>query len=216
MEATTSEQPEILEQPTVGPVVEPEVNGDEDMNEASLDPDARRARWQSRRPRIDHLKPAVVSHPGELNPETGLYAHELLCLFDVGDRIVVEVRTAHLRGTPWLNTIVGKVRTIDDETGLVTMYDEESDARNPMVRYVSFKDELHDFRLAPAKGNPFNVILAKQAERAAKAAAAAADPNAPKKRGRGRPKGSKNRSKEEIMAEREAYKAAREAKKGRR
>ena len=175
---------------------------------ASLAPDVRRARWQSRRPSIEHLEPGIVSHPGAKDPVTGLLAAIVLPVFDVGDRIVVDIRTQHLVGTPWLETIVGKVRSIDDDTGLVSLFDEESDPRIPMVRWTSFKDGLHDFRLAPTRGNPFNAERVK----------AAKPPPAPGevRRGRGRPKGSTNRPKEVVKAEREAYKAAQLAKKGKK
>jgi len=211
MADTTSQEQEILETETVGQTEAPEVDPaeqGEDPEEAGLSEDARRARWQARRPRIDHLKPAVISTPGDLDPSTGLQANDVLVLFDVGDRIVVDCRTPILTGAPWLQTIVGKVRSIDDDTGLVSIYDEDSDPRNPMVRWVTFKDEYHDFRLAPAKGNPFNAEKIK----------AVRPPPAPgeERRGRGRPKGSKNRPKEEINAEREAYKKLRDERKGRR
>ena len=185
--------------------VESTPESDEDVN---LPDEARFARWQARRPRIEHLSPAVVSQAGERNPDTGLLASVILPLFDVGDRIVVDVRTTFLPSTPWLHTLVGKVRSIDDDTGVVSLYDEDSDPRCPMVRWVSFKDGLHDFRLAPAKGNPFNAEKVKPVR----------PPPAPgeERRGRGRPKGSKNRPKEEIKAEREAYKAAQAVKKGRK
>lgn len=159
--------------------------------------EAMRARWQARRPNIDHLKSGIVAE-GDL----------VLPVFDVGERIVVDVRTRFLGGDPWLHTLVGKVRSIDDETGLVSLLDEESDPRSPMVRWVSFKDELHDFRLAPLRGDPFAV----SAVRAPKQVAAPVEG----KRGRGRPAGSRNRSKEEIQAEREAYRKMREEKKARR
>lgn len=179
-----------------------------DAEDASLSEDARKARWQSRRPRIEHLQPAVVSQAGERNPETGLLESLVLPLFDVGDRIVADVRTRFLPGAPWLHTLVGKVRSIDDETGVVSLYDEESDPRCPTVRWVSFKDGLHDIRLAPAKGNPFNAEKVKPVR--------PPPVEGEVRRGRGRPKGSKNRPKEEIKAEREAYKAAQAAKKGRK
>lgn len=152
-----------------------------------LPDDARLARWQSRRPSIEHLEAGVVFPPGE---------GTALPVFDVGDRIVVDCRTTLLRSNPWLETIVGRVRTIDDDTGLVSLFDEESDSRNPTVRWVSFRDPMFDVRLAPAKGNPFNAERIK----------ATRPPPAPGevRRGRGRPKGSKNRPKDVIKAEKEA------------
>lgn len=215
MDGSTYSDPEIPETEPEGTVTDegqvdlPEVDPAEqgvDPEFAELGDDARRARWQSRRPRILHLKEAVTRIPGE-----GGEPDELLPLFDVGDRIVVDRCTSLLRGDPWLETIVGRVRSIDDETGLVTMFDEAGDPRMMLVRYTNFKDVLHDFRLAPARGNPFTVSAVRQA------AKPEPKPGDPPKRGRGRPKGSKNRAKDAIEAERAAYrKLKEERKKGKR
>jgi len=170
----------------------------EDVEDATLTDDARRERWQARRPPVDHLE------PGLLLPDGGAP----LPVFDVGDRIVVDRRTALLRGSPWLETIVGKVRSIDDDVGLVSLWDEAGDARNPPVRWASMVDGMHDFRLAPASGDPFDPDrIARARAAAARAAALAAGPP---RRGRGRPRGSKNRPKDVIQAERAARRAARE------
>lgn len=164
---------------------ENELSGDE-----MLSHEVRFARWQARRPVIDHLKSGTV-----VDPKDG----SVWPLFNEGDRIVVDRRTTLLRGIPWLETIVGKVRSINDDTGLVTMWDEDSDPRNPPVRYVNFRDPFHDFRLAPPTGNPFEPPPPPKKEKPQR------DPGKP---GRGRPKGSKNRPKEVIQAEREARRAA--------
>lgn len=151
--------------------------------------DARFKRWQSQRPSIDHLPDGMITGDGTYLP-----------LFDIGDRIVVERVTTLLPNKPWLDTIVGKVRSIDDETGLVSVYDEDTDQRNPTVRFVSFGPahrDHHVFKLAPKVGNPFDV--AKVARAAIKEARVLADGSKP--RGRGRPKGSKNRPKDVIKAE---------------
>ena len=131
-------------------------------------------------------------------------------LFSVGDRVVVDRRTNLLPGDPWLETIVGRVRSIDDESGAVSILDEEGDPRHPPCRWFSLRDELTDFRFAPARGNPFNVPAVPKRE----APATPVDPSQPKRKGR--PKGSKNRPKEEIRAEREAYKKMRAEKKAKR
>ena len=155
-----------------------------------LSHEARWARWQAKRPNIDHLPTAIAVDPSD---------GSCVPLFDVGDRIVVDRRTTLLAGTPWLETIVGKVRSIDDDTGLVTMWDEDSDPRNPPCRYVNYKDALHVFKLAPARGNPFEPPAPPKKEK----------PQRQKgDKRRGRPKGSKNRPKDVIQAEREARKAA--------
>lgn len=180
MEQTEEELP--VEQETE---LEPQLAGDEHLSQ-----EARMARWQAKRPTIDHLPSGIA-----VDPDNGA----VIPLFDVGDRIVVDRRTTLLRGLPWLETIVGKVRTIDDDSGLVTIWDEDGDARNPPCRYTNFRDALHIFKLAPAKGNPFEPPPPPKPEKLLRA---------PGEKGRGRPKGSKNRPKDIIQAEREARKAA--------
>jgi hypothetical protein len=176
-----------------------------------LAPAQRLARWQSRRPRIDHLPTGSVHVPVMLDDDGSVEAlAQVLPIFDVGDRIVVERRTDLLDGQPWLDTLVGRVFSIDDDTGVVCMLDEESDPRCPVRRYVSLRNELHDVRLAPARGNPFNAGLAraqlKEQERQRQAKLLQEQGlEAPAKRGRGRPAGSKNRPKEVVAAEKEQY-----------
>ena len=167
---------------------ETELTGDEHLSH-----EQRFARWQAKRPNIDHLPTGIAVDPSD---------GSCVPLFDVGDRIVVDRRTTLLRGTPWLETIVGKVRSIDDDSGLVTMWDEEGDARNPPCKYVNFKDALHIFKLAPAKGDPFVPPPPPKQPKPQKQ---------PGEKHRGRPKGSKNRPKDVIQAEREARKASKRA-----
>lgn len=181
-------------------VFEPEpVDEDTVIDDSGLPDDKRYLAWQSRRPNIDHLADAVAEHEGTFLP-----------LFDIGDRIVAEVRTEMLKrpdGTvPWIYTLIGKVRSIDDDTGIVSLWDEGSDARNPMVRWVTVRTpDLICIKLAPLKGNPFDAVKARVK---APVAPVTAPDGTSTKRGRGRPKGTKNRPKEEILAERAARKAA--------
>lgn len=186
------------------------VDEEEDARSPDLSPAVRLARWQEKRPRIDHLPVGVVETDGIRLP-----------VFDLGDRIVADRRTDFLDGTPWLDTLVGQVVSIDDDTGVVVLLDEESDPRCPIKRFVSFMNPLQELRLAPAYGNPFNAGLfkAQQKEEARKKAAAelkALGLEAPPKRGRGRPPGSKNRPKDIIQAEKEAYRKSLEEKRAAR
>lgn len=179
-------EPEVLESVIPEPVVEEEEHITADD---TLSHEQRFQRWQAKRPVIEHLRTGVfVQADGTILP-----------LFDVGDRIVVDRRTTLLRGIPWLETIVGKVRTIDDESGLVTVWDEDGDPRSPPTRYTNFKDPYHIFKLAPDRGNPFEPPPEPKPEKPQRA---------PGQKGRGRPKGSKNRPKDVIKAEREARKVA--------
>jgi len=93
-----------------------------------LSDDARYGRWQARRPLVGHLKAGVVFPPG---------SSVAVPLFDVGDRIVVEKRATDLGPQqpdpldpeagpkwPWFQTVVGRVLSIDDDTGEVVINDE--------------------------------------------------------------------------------------------
>lgn len=103
-----------------------------------LSQEARMKRWQAHRRPIDHLQPGVVTDADGAR----------LPLFDVGSKIAVECRTDVLQDHPWLETLVGRVRSIDDESGVVTLFDDDSDPRLPAVRYVSFLlPDLFDIRL---------------------------------------------------------------------
>jgi len=176
-------------EPTQQAVDDSVLTGDE-----GLSYEVRMARWQAKRPPIDHLKSGIM-----VDPSSGA----TLPLFDVGDRIVVDCRTGLLKGSPWLETLVGKVRSIDDDSGLVTLFDEDSDPRCPTIRYASFKRPLFTFCLAPDRGDPFEPPPPPKKEKPQRL---------PGQKGRGRPKGSKNRPKDVIKAEREARKAARKEK----
>jgi len=200
-------------------------NAEEDEANAVADgllsEQARYAKWQARRPPVAHLKAGVVFAAGNPGP---------LPLFDIGDRVIVEQRTTlldqqpdpldpdHVSRHPWLRTIVGRVRSIDDDAGTVIVVEEGQDARWVHVAHFTMNDPDNTaFFLAPSKyGDPFDISAVKTAEKEAarKAAAIAASmPGAPVKRGRGRPKGSLNRPKEEIEAERKALREHRDARK---
>ena len=217
MDSTMDSNAPFIQDETVGTVTPPDA--DPHQPPPSLDVDAeegevallsaaeRRARWQSRRPPVAHLRPGTVVAPGG----------DRLPLFDVGDRIVVDCCTRLLPGNPWLETVVGRVVAIDDDVGIVRLVDEDVDARMSRARVVSLRDDVFDFRLAPATGSPFTVTAVRAASRAATGSASSSTSTDPAgKRGRGRPKGAKNRSKAEIEAEREAYRKLREEKRARR
>lgn len=158
---------------------------DDDMANAMLSPEESKSAREAKRPRIEHLPSGTIRHEGSMLP-----------LFDVGDRIVVERKATLIETNPWLDTIVGHVKSIDDDSGTVVLIDEASDARCPRHNFVSFKCAQHDFRLAPARGNPFTMPEGWSPP----TKGAPAEPAAPK-RGRGRPPGAKNRSKDQIAAE---------------
>jgi len=178
------------------PPTQEEKEDAETAAEMILSDAARFERWQSKRPIICHLPSGVVEGKGMRLP-----------LFDIGARIVVEHRASCLDGNPWLETLVGRVRSIDDDTGVVTFFVEESGEGSTSVRYTSFKDPIYDIRLAPKKGNPFTV----ERVRVSPLPVPGTSKKCP-----GRPAGTKNRPKEVIKAEREALQKLREEKKARR
>lgn len=146
----------------------------------------------SKRPPIDHLEDAFVA--GEAPAPA----------FNPGDYIVVEFHCSPLGDgrRVWMGTKVLRVDRIGDERGrcLAHCTDEETGHYNPVL----FPSELSRAKLAPRDGSdPFKVPKQKRH---------AAPVEQGEKRGRGRPKGSKNRPKEEIKAERLARKAERDAK----
>lgn len=112
---------------------------DEDLEtfvSVSLTPEQREARRLSKKPNIDHLEDALVLVEGQPVP-----------LFACNDKIVVERKISFVESQPWLDTRVYTVRSIDDETGVCRVYDDE------LMHYafVGFKDPTQRFKLASGK-----------------------------------------------------------------
>jgi hypothetical protein len=188
--------------------LEPE---EQQISVSNLSSGAGEARRLARRPDTDHLKPGTVS-TGE---------GEVLPLFNAGDRIVVERCCSFLSGNPWLDTYIYKVVSIDDETGAVKCLDEDTEHHST----VSFKSKFQRVFLCPKTGNPFTETAKKLAAKEEARAVAKKEglpsrdetPAAPVgKKGRGRPKGTKNRPKEVIMAEKQKKAEEKRVKKARR
>jgi len=194
-EAEQVEQPSTPEQPIPEPVFfteepedkRPEVDEEEEeFKSAGLSPEQRAARREAKRPNINHLTDAVAELPNG----------DRVALFDVGDRIIVQ-RNLTWALDQWLDTRVYVVKSINDDTGAVHCQDDE------MGHYacVGFKTPGQLFKFAPKKGNPFKAPKVEKP----------VQPDLPpgEKKRRGRPKGSKNRSKEVIKQERQARKEGR-------
>ena len=81
-----------------------EPSEDESFELASLSPLARAELHSRNRPSVDHLEPATG-----VDPSTG----EVLPLFQVGDRVVVERCSELLESKMWLDTDVYVVTSID-------------------------------------------------------------------------------------------------------
>lgn len=133
-----------------------------------------------------------------------------LPLFRCGDKIVIERYAGFLPGSPYLDTKTYRVMSIDGVTGRLDLYDDsflqfaidnwKTGMRNGQVYKLAAGNTVTTKRKRgrPRK-NPVEAV-------------AAAPKGEPEKKKRGRPKGSKNRPKEEIRAERVAKAASRAAK----
>lgn len=186
------DEPEVTEAETTDdadlddrekPISDAADDEDKEYADGTLTPEQREQRRLSKKPKIDHLPDGVA------NLDDGT----IVPLFDVGDKIIAERHISFLQGHPWLDTRSYTVRSIDDDKGIVHCSDDE------LLHYaaIGFKHPFTRIKLAPKKGNPFK----------------APKPEKPKQelapgqvKRRGRPKGSKNRPKEIIEAERQARK----------
>lgn len=136
---------------------------------------------------------------------------------DVGDRIVIERRASFLPGRPYLDTKTYRIHRLDGN-GNMSLWDESLN-----------QWAMDNWMTGPAKGNVYKmattgalVTTKRKRGRPRKNPVEAPKPlvvgpdGAPVKRGRGRPKGSKNRAKEVIVeekAEKRRLRAAKLAKK---
>lgn len=165
---------------------------------------------EARKPKIAHLEDAIV-----------VAGDDVLPLFGIGDRIVIE-RYAHvLPLKPWLDTQTYLVDDIDDETGDLHLWNAD------LMQHA-----MGNFKVGPARGDVYklfpkekgSLVIGKRKrgrpkrDRSAETPTAANSSSVPgiitalkpgEKRKRGRPPGSKNRSKADIQAERMAKRSGR-------
>ncbi len=173
----------------------------EELELSTLTVQAREERRLAKKPKINHLKSGVLT-----DPETG----DKLPVFDIGDRIIVERCSMLLSGSPWLDTRLYEVRWIDDESGAVHCCDPEFMHH----AVISFKSPFHRIVIPPVRGNPFAVPRGRSAQTPGEGLPVAI--GTPAKRGRGRPKGSKNRAKDVIKAEKAERQSQKNSSKRRR
>lgn len=195
-------QPAEPEIPELEPIEEEEL----DLN---LSPEQADERRLARRPNIEHLQDGVAR----------LTDGRVIALFDVGDRIVVD-RMLLWDPKKWLDTRVYEVREIDDDTGLIRAWDVVAEHNS----FLSFTHPTSTVKLAPARGNPFRAppgwqraqnihpVEDKETIQTDAPIIPVSTVEQPVKRGRGRPKGSKNRPKDEIQADKARLLAERRAK----
>ena len=169
---------------------------------------AKEAHRLATRPAIDDLVDAVVKD------ELG----RMVLLARPGEKLIVERFATILPGRPWLDTKTYTVQSVDEATGRVNLWDDDLQ-RYAFTDYVAGVKAGYRFKL-PVKGRkisskrkrgrPRKVVAASAA--AAQPVAVAAD-GTPVKRGRGRPKGAKNRDRETIAAEKKVKAELKAAKK---
>jgi len=130
--------------------------------------------------------------------------------FKEGDKLVIERYSSFLTGKPYLDTKTYRVVRHDEFTGRPHLFDEQLE-QNAIMNWKEGLRHGTVFKLATRK---VDISTKKKRGRPRKnpvEEVKAVDPNAPK-RGRGRPKGAKNRDKEVIAAEKAEKKAKRAAK----
>lgn len=127
-------------------------------------------------------------------------------VFKAGDKIVIERYATILAGRPYLDTRTYRVIEMDDTTGRMRLYDEA------LCQFAS-----DNWRTGSTAGSVYKLAMGvvvgtkKRRGRPRKAPVEAppqAVPSPEVKRSRGRPKGSKNRSKDEIRAEKAEKRSA--------
>ena len=132
-----------------------------------------------------------------------------------GDKVVIERYATILRGSPWLDTKVYTVESIDGVTGTLYLWDDD-DKGHAMTNYITGVAAGFKFKVPPAKGGGFT------SQRKRGRPKKLTQPGAPEptadgpKRGRGRPPGTKNRPRDVIAAEKRAAADERRAKVGER
>lgn len=172
---------------------------------------AKEAQRLATRPNIDDFADAVV------RDELGRH----VLLVRPGEKLIVERFATILPGRPWLDTKTYTVQSVDEATGRVHLWDDELQ-RVALTDYIGGTKAGYRFKL-PIKGRKITSKRKRGRPRKVVAPAPVAQPTAapvatnpdgtPVKRGRGRPKGAKNRDRETIAAEKKVKAAARAAKK---
>lgn len=150
------------------------------------------------KPVIDHLPDAVEKD------ELGIP----VLLAKPGDKLVIERYATILKGSPWLDTKTYTIESIDIVSGRVDLWDDDL-GRDAMTNYIEGLKAGYRFKLPAGrvgigkrkrgrpKKNPTGAPeLTKPVE--------LGPDGQPIKRKRGRPAGSKNRSRDVIIAEKKA------------
>jgi hypothetical protein len=152
------------------------------------------------RPDISHLDMAVeVDDAGNVT-----------FIPEVGQKVVIERPATCLPGSPWLDTTLYTVLDIDPETGNLKLWRDELGGF-ASSNYIEGLLQGYSFRLPPKKGPIVKRKLrVKRLVKEDTVPTVTVPPG--EKRARGRPKGSKNRPKDVIKAEKTARVQARKSK----
>jgi hypothetical protein len=174
-------------------------------NEYAVAMAAKEAARIANRPVIDDLPDAVTRDA----------MGRLVLLARPGDKLVVERFATVLPGKPWLDTKTYTVHSIDEATGRVHLWDDELQ-RVALTDYIGGTKVGYRFKL-PIKGRPVVASKKKRGRpRKIQPITTPADTSTTAtetSKRRGRPKGSKNRSKEEIRTEKTLKAAKKRARK---
>jgi len=215
------EEPEIIDDefdsednldiPIPEPVVIPEDEKDciitevlDEESEALLTPEERIKRRSALQPDISWLKDAIVDNNFVPRKE---------------DYIVVEMYSIVDDRHPWIDTRAYRITREPGEDGLLKLYDP-CRQQCAMMNWKTGIEAGYIFKLPPAGRNPETlfesasgrkkkfekpayVLKLEKAENKVFSQADQPPPNTEKPKGRGRPPGAKNRSKEEIRLEKE-------------
>ena len=167
-----------------------------------------RARLASK-PVLDHLEDAV--EVDDLGIPTFTVAP--------GDKVVVERYATILRGSPWLDTKVYTVESIDGVTGTLRLWDDD-DKCHAMTNYITGFAAGFKFKVPPVKGGvptsqrrrgrPRKILPPGQEK---PSTPILGEDGQPVKKKRGRPPGVKNRPRDVIVEERRAKVKAKKSKK---
>lgn len=190
------------------------IKDDTDNLETLDDLAAAEAKEQARtaaKPLIDHLPDAVTKD------DFG----NLVLNAKTGDKIVIERVATVLSHRPWLDTKTYVIESVDSVTGHMTLMDPDLN-QCAMSNYISGLKAGYRFKLPSAKG----ISIGKRKRgRPRKNPTDAPEPPKPVQLGpdgkpvtkkRGRPAGSKNRSKDVIRAEKRAKLEKRKARTAKR
>ena len=182
------------------------IKGDSEAGRAPTMAEILRPKVQRDKPDISHLEDAVkVDEEG----------HPSLDL-QVGDRIVIERYSGILKERPWLDTKPYYLNDVDQVTGKLKLYFEELQ-QHATDNFIAGMKLGNVYKKMPSNGRwdaPPRVVR-KPEPRPISIDNGTVDQSTEKK-GRGRPKGSKNRSKDVIEAEKSERSSARLAKRAAR